>query len=202
MIAHLKGTLVEKTPEWVIVDAGGVGYQAFIPLSTFYQLPGSSETVALHIHTRLREDSLRLFGFVSVQEKQIFEVLVGINKVGPKLALAILSGLSLEELWTAVSENNVARLSAIPGVGRKTAERLALELRDKLTAPTGDAATPASARPGNPLRDDALSALVNLGYKKQDAEKALDKLCEETQPDSIETLIRDGLNLLSPEKRK
>ena len=202
MIAHLKGTLVEKTPEWVIVDAGGVGYQAFIPLSTFYQLPGSSETVALHIHTRLREDSLRLFGFVSVQEKQIFEVLVGINKVGPKLALAILSGLSLEELWTAVSENNVARLSAIPGVGRKTAERLALELRDKLTAPTGDAATPASARPGNPLRDDALSALVNLGYKKQHAEKTLDKLCEETQPDSIETLIRDGLNLLSPEKRK
>lgn len=200
MIAHLQGTLVEKTPEWVIVNAGGVGYQAFIPLSTFYHLPGLEDMVSLHIHTRLREDSLKLFGFVSVQEKQIFEVLVGINKVGPKLALAILSGLSIEELWAAVSGNDVARLSAIPGVGRKTAERLALELRDKLTPPGESAGTPAAGP--DPLRDDALSALVNLGYKKQDAEKALDKLCESETPGSIETLIRDALNLLSPEKRK
>ncbi|QPJ60380.1 MAG: Holliday junction branch migration protein RuvA [Candidatus Nitronauta litoralis] len=201
MIALLKGTLIEKTPEVVIVDAGGVGYEVFIPLSTFYDLPAPGAPATLHIHTRLREDSLRLFGFFSLQEKQIFEVLIGINKVGPKLALAILSGLPFQELWAAVSSNDVARLSAIPGVGKKTAERLALELRDKLAAPVGQQgeAAPVSS---NPMRDDALSALINLGYKKPDAEKALDRLNEKGTTDSIETLIRDSLNLLSSDKRK
>lgn len=201
MIALLKGTLIEKMPEVVIIDAGGVGYEVFIPLSTFYDLPAPGAAATLHIHTRLREDSLRLFGFFSQQEKQIFEVLIGINKVGPKLALAILSGLPFSELWAAVSSNDVARLSAIPGVGKKTAERLALELRDKLAAPVGQKGEqpPVSS---NPMRDDALSALVNLGYKKQDAEKALDRLNEDGAADSIETLIRDSLNLLSSDKRK
>lgn len=201
MIALLKGTLIEKMPEVVIIDAGGVGYEVFIPLSTFYDLPAPGAPATLHIHTRLREDSLRLFGFFSQQEKQIFEVLIGINKVGPKLALAILSGMPFSELWAAVSSNDVARLSAIPGVGKKTAERLALELRDKLAAPVGQKGEqpPVSS---NPLRDDALSALVNLGYKKQDAEKALDRLNENGAADSIETLIRDSLNLLSSDKRK
>ncbi len=201
MIALLKGTLIEKTPEVVIVDAGGVGYEVFIPLSTFYDLPAPGAPATLHIHTRLREDSLRLFGFYSLQEKQIFEVLIGINKVGPKLALAILSGLPFQELWAAVSSNDVARLSAIPGVGKKTAERLALELRDKLAAPVGQQgeAAPVSS---NPMRDDALSALINLGYKKPDAEKALDQLNKNGAADSIETLIRDSLNLLSSDKRK
>ena len=201
MIALLKGTLIEKMPEVVIIDAGGVGYEVFIPLSTFYDLPAPGAPATLHIHTRLREDSLRLFGFFSQQEKQIFEVLIGINKVGPKLALAILSGLPFSELWAAVSSNDVARLSAIPGVGKKTAERLALELRDKLAAPVGQKGEIAPAS-SNPMRDDALSALVNLGYKKPDAEKALDKLNEDGATDSIETLIRNSLNLLSSDKRK
>lgn len=201
MIARLKGTLIEKAPSAVIIDAGGVGYEVFIPLSTFYDLPAPGAPTTLHIHTRLREDSLRLFGFYSQQEKQIFEVLIGINKVGPKLALAILSGLPFEELWAAVSANDVARLSSIPGVGKKTAERLALELRDKLAPPEGH---PGGTAPtsSNPTRDDALSALVNLGYKKPDAEKALDRLGDNGTADSIEALIRDSLNLLSPNKRK
>ncbi len=201
MIARLKGILIDKAPEVVIVEASGVGYEVFIPLSTFYELPAPGDPATLHIHTRLREDSLRLFGFFSLKEKQIFEVLIGINKVGPKLALAILSGMPFDELWAAVSSNDVARLSAIPGVGKKTAERLALELRDKLAPPenqVGDAVP----RSNNPLRDDALSALVNLGYKKQDAESVLDKLGDNDAGGSIETLIRDSLNLLSPGKRK
>ncbi len=127
-------------------------------------------------------------------------MLIGINKVGPKLALAILSGLPIEELWTAVSNQDIARLSAIPGVGRKTAERLALELQDKLKAPAQS--TPGAKSSEHPLKEDALSALVNLGYKKQDAEVAIKKLFDQDAPQNIEVIIRDSLALLSPEKRK
>ena len=133
MIAHLKGTLEHKTPASVIIDVNGVGYEAFISLTNYYELPEPGNPASLFIHTHHREDTFKLYGFVRDEEKQIFETLIGINKVGPKMALAILSGMPTDELMDVIAKNDIARLSTIPGVGRKTAERLVLELRDKLS---------------------------------------------------------------------
>ncbi|MCZ6513836.1 MAG: Holliday junction branch migration protein RuvA [Nitrospinae bacterium] len=201
MIAHLSGRLTQKSPISVVVDVQGVGYQVFIPLTAYYQLPECGSPISLHIHTRLREDSLKLFGFVNDADKQIFELLIRINKVGPKLAIAILSGMSAKDLTQAVFNHDISTLSTIPGVGRKTAERLALELKDKLSEmslepETASAGAPGSA-PGNGLRDDAVSALVNLGYKKAQAEQALKKVWRDEPKPLLEDLIRDSLNCLS-----
>ena len=133
MIAHLIGKLIYKSPDHSIVDVNGIGYKIFTPLSTYYVLPKTGDSVTLHIHTRVREDELKLFGFLTEEEQTIFEKLITINKVGPKLALGILSGMSPANLLTAVMSNDAARLSAIPGVGKKTAERLTLEMKDKLS---------------------------------------------------------------------
>lgn len=199
MIAHLKGRLLHKSPVSLVVDVQGVGYEVFIPLTAYYQLPECGATIALFIHTHLREESLKLFGFLNAEEKQMFELLIRISKVGPKIALAILSGMTAQDLTQAVFNNDISTLNTIPGVGRKTAERLALELKDKLSEmnlqPQTVAAT--GSAPGNGLRDDAVSALVNLGYKKAQAEQALRKVWRDEARPSLEELIRDSLNCLS-----
>ena len=197
MIAHLKGHLIYKSPEHTVVDVNGVGYKVFTPLSTYYSLPKPGESISLRIHTRVREDELKLFGFLTKEEQTIFEKLITINKVGPKLALGILSGMSPADLLTAIKNNDAARLSAIPGVGKKTAERLALEMKDKLS----DLGLEMEHRPDPSypvgFYEDALSALVNLGYKKPQAEKALKSAYNINGADSLlEDLIKESLNKL------
>ena len=198
MIAHLTGQLIHKTPASAVVDVQGVGYEVFIPLTAFYDLPECGTAVSLYIHTHLREDSLKLFGFVKVADKQMFELLIRISKVGPKLALAILSGMTAQDLTQAVFSNDISTLNTIPGVGRKTAERLALELKDKLSELNLEpAAADSGATPSGGLRDDVVSALVNLGYKKAQAEQALKKVWRDEPKPSLEELIRESLNRLS-----
>ncbi len=198
MIAHLKGKLTYKSPIAIIVDVNGIGYQVFVSLSTFYALPELKSEVFLDIYTHVREESLKLFGFYTIDEKKIFEKLISINKVGPKLALTILSGMSPIELFTTIDSNDVEKLSTIPGIGSKTAARLILEMRDKMGELTLDSEITNDTISQNVLFDDALSALVNLGYKKSQAEQALKKVCPEGEPeDSIEDLIKKSLNLLS-----
>lgn len=197
MIAHLKGTLEHKTPASAIVDVNGVGYEAFISLTNYYELPEPGNPVSLFIYTHHREDVFKLYGFIRDEEKHIFETLIGINKVGPKMALSILSGMPTDELMDVISKNDIARLSTIPGVGRKTAERLALELRDKLSKLEKFMPEGSSTTPRNQILDDALSALVNLGYKKADAEKALQKVWDDNpEPPTLEGLIKESLNRL------
>lgn len=197
MIAHLKGQLAYKSPEHSIVDVNGVGYKVFTPLSTYYSLPKPGESVSLRIHTRVREDDLKLFGFLTEEEQRIFEKLITINKVGPKLALGILSGMSIADLLTAVMNKDAARLSAIPGVGKKTAERLALEMKDKLADLAVDMEHQPDADQQDGFYEDALSALVNLGYKKPQAEKALKYAYDQNGKDSsLEDLIKESLNNL------
>lgn len=193
MIAHLKGTLLKKTPASALLDVNGVGYQVFIPLTTYYELPEPGDALSFFIHTHVREDALKLYGFLSEDDKNIFETLIGVNKVGPKLALTILSGLSAQGLAQAVSAQDVARLNAIPGVGSKTAERLVLELKDKLAPLAPSPGAPAAA---NGVMSDALSALINLGYKRPAAEQAL-KTVWQNGPASLENLIKESLNILS-----
>jgi Holliday junction DNA helicase RuvA len=194
MIAHLKGQLTYKSPVHCIVDVNGVGYKVFTPLSTYYALPGQGESVSLRIYTRVREDELKLFGFLTEEEQTIFEKLITINKVGPKLALGILSGMSPADLITAVMNKDAARLSSIPGVGKKTAERLALELKDKLADLAIDMQHQPDAAQQDGFYEDALSALVNLGYKKPQAENALKSVYNEDR--SLEDLIKESLNNL------
>jgi Holliday junction DNA helicase RuvA len=197
MIAHLKGQLTYKSPEYTIVDVNGVGYQVFTPLSTYYALPDPGQTVSLRVHTRVREDELKLFGFLTEEEQTIFQKLITINKVGPKLALGILSGMSPADLISTIMNNDAARLSTIPGVGKKTAERLTLELKDKLADLALEMEHHPEAAPKQGFYDDALSALVNLGYKKPEAEKALKTIYNQNGKDaSLEDLIKESLNIL------
>ena len=197
MIAHLKGQLTYKSPEYTIVDVSGVGYQVFTPLSTYYALPDPGQTVSLRVHTRVREDELKLFGFLTEEEQTIFQKLITINKVGPKLALGILSGMSPADLISTIMNNDAARLSTIPGVGKKTAERLTLELKDKLADLALGMEHHSEAAPKQGYYDDALSALVNLGYKKPEAEKALKTIYNQNGKDaSLEDLIKESLNIL------
>ena len=198
MIAHLKGKLTYKSPVEIAIDVNGVGSQVFVPLSTFYALPELENEVFLDIHTHMREESLKLFGFYTSDEKKIFEKLITINKVGPKLALTILSGMPPAELFRTIDSNDTGKLSTIPGIGRKTAERLILEMRDKMDGLSLESASTKDSIPQNGLFDDALSALVNLGYKKNQAEQTLKKVCGEGEIESsIEDLIKKSLNLLS-----
>jgi Holliday junction DNA helicase RuvA len=198
MIAHLSGKLTYKSPVTIIIDVNGVGYQVFIPLSTFYALPELESKISLGIHTHMREEALKLFGFYTIDEKRIFEKLITINKVGPKLALTILSGMPPADILSTIDSNDIVKLSTIPGIGRKTAERLILEMRDKLDGLSLDFVAKKGPGPEKGLFDDALSALVNLGYKKSQAEQTLKKVYAEKIGDtSIENLIKDSLNLLS-----
>jgi Holliday junction DNA helicase RuvA len=198
MIAHLSGKLTHKSPVTIIIDVNGVGYQVFIPLSTFYALPELESKISLGIHTHMREEALKLFGFYTIDEKKIFEKLITVNKVGPKLALTILSGMPPADILSTIDSNDIVKLSTIPGIGRKTAERLILEMRDKLDGLSLDFVAKKGPGPEKGLFDDALSALVNLGYKKSQAEQTLKKVYAEKVGDtSIENLIKDSLNLLS-----
>jgi holliday junction DNA helicase RuvA len=175
MIAHLRGRLLEKHPNRIIVDVQGVGYEAHVPLSTFYEMAEPGADITLRIHTHVREDALALYGFATLLELQLFERLIGVSGIGPKLALAVLSGIEPNELIAAVRQGNVARLTAIPGVGKKTAERIGLELKDKLAAFLPAEGTAAAApTAGESLRTDVLSALINLGYHRPLAERAVD----------------------------
>lgn len=198
MIALLKGTLVEKLPNRLIVDVGGVGYEVLVPLSTFYQVPDPGVEVLLRIHTHVREDTLALFGFITTLELQIFERLIAIGGIGPKLALAVLSGIEPRDLVRAVQLGDAARLTTIPGIGKKTAERITLELRDRLTKlamPAPDAAGSAAA--AGDLRGDLLSALVNLGYHRPFAERAVDAALKSGGDQSFESRLKLALRELA-----
>ena len=195
MIAWLKGALVEKHPSRVVVDVGGVGYDVQVPLSTFYGLGEPGAIVALRIHTHVREDQIALFGFSTTLEQDLFERLIAINGIGPKLGLAVLSGIEPADLVRAIRVQDVARLTKIPGVGKKTAERIGLELKDRLPHVTIEAPGQAAetGRPEDQLRDDLLSALVNLGYQAAAAEKAIDRVLNATPAAGFEQALREAL---------
>lgn len=193
MIAHLRGKIVSKHPNQVIVEAGGVGYDVNITIPTFSALPAAGSEVALHIHTHVREDALALYGFLRAEEKRLFERLISVSGIGPKLAVTILSGMPADAMVAAIRDNDLARLTRIPGIGKKTAERMVLELRDKLE---GMAAAPAAAQT-SPLEEDVLSALVNLGYQRPAAERALERAAKNGQGESFEKLFRETLALLA-----
>jgi Holliday junction DNA helicase RuvA len=175
VIAHLRGTVAEKSPSRLTIDVHGVGYDVLVPLSTFYVVGEQGAEVALRIHTHVREDVLALYGFATALELDLFERLIGISGIGPKLALAVLSGIEPPELIKAIRLQDVARLTAIPGVGKKTAERIGLELKDRLPTAPQAVGQPAAEAPGDQLRSDLLSALLNLGYQRTVAEKAIEK---------------------------
>ncbi len=195
MIAFLRGRVLDKQPNRIIVDVGGVGYDVQVPLSTFYEVGEEGAEVTLRVYTHVREDALQLYGFLTDLERQVFERLIGISGIGPKLAIAVLSGLDSREVVLAIQRADVARLTGIPGIGKKTAERIVLELKDRLTqlaAPVAAEAL-AGASAGDRLREDLLSALQNLGYHRPQAEKAIDAALK-TDPDgSFEQALRGAL---------
>lgn len=197
MIAYLQGELREKEPTRVVLDVGGVGYEVLIPLSTFYELPDEGKTVALRVHTHVREDTLQLFGFRSARERTVFELLLRTSGVGPKLAQAILSGVAPNDLLAAIAAGEVAVLRAVPGVGQKTAERIVVDLRDRvgdLLAPADAAGVAPRATSRGGAGEEAVSALVNLGYSASHAERAVDAARESLDDDaSLEELIRAAL---------
>jgi Holliday junction DNA helicase RuvA len=195
MIAHLRGKLLAKHPNQAIVEAAGVGYDVVITVPTFSDLPAVGAEVALHIHTHVREDMIALYGFLRPAEKTLFEKLITVSGIGPKLAITILSGMPADEMVGAIRGNDVARLTRIPGIGKKTAERMVLELRDKLPE-VGPAAAPA-ATAFSPAEDDVLSALVNLGYQRAAAEKALAVVTKNAKGGAFDTLFREALGALS-----
>lgn len=193
MIAKVRGILDQKAPGEVIVDVGGVGYQLFTALSVFYRLPEVGEPVTLLVYTHVREDALQLFGFFDPAEKQAFVLLTGVSGIGPRLALNILSGMAAEELLGALRDGDVVRLVSIPGVGKRLADRMIVELRDKIdTLPEAAPETPAA--PG--IRGDALSALVNLGYRRADAERAVRQVLGQGATE-LETVLKEALRVLS-----
>ncbi|HXT68892.1 MAG TPA: Holliday junction branch migration protein RuvA [Vicinamibacterales bacterium] len=194
MIAHLAGTLHEKQLQRLIVDVGGVGYDVLVPLSTMYAIGEPGSRVALRIHTHVREDALQLYGFATALEQALFERLISVSGIGPKLALSVLSGIEPAELTRAIRSADLARLTRIPGVGKKTAERLVVELKDRL--PGGDVVETAPLKPGDDVRDDLLSALTNLGYQRASVEKTVDKVLASAEDRSFEPLLRATLKLL------
>ena len=202
MIAFLSGKLIEKGANTVIIDVGGVGYEVAIPLSTFYQLGETGSDVQLRIYTHVREDAIQLYGFSTTRDRELFLKLIAVQGVGARSAITMLSGMNADEIITAIRANNLAKLTAIPGVGKKTAERLVVELRDKIAdIGAGDAAGAAlgsgSHAQGDSVFDDALSALVNLGYQKNAAEKALQQSAESGTEMSVQKLLRAALQRLA-----
>jgi holliday junction DNA helicase RuvA len=173
VIAHLRGSILEKHPNRIVIEVNGVGYDVFVPLSTYYGLGDAGAAIALRIHTHVREDAFVLYGFATRLEQELFERLIGVSGIGPKVALAVLSGIEPQEFIRAIERSDLARLTAIPGVGKKTSERIVLELKDRLPRPQPAAAAAGVGAPEPPaLRDDVVSALVNLGYHRPLAEKA------------------------------
>lgn len=199
MIAHLRGTLLEKHPNQVIVESGGVGYDVAIPVSAYSSLPEKGSEVRLHIHTHVREDALLLFGFVSAADKALFEKLIGVSGIGPKLAITALGGLTSADLVAAIRSGAVEQLVRVPGVGKKTAERMVLELRDKLS-PAGVSSTQPGA-PGSksafpPVEEDVISALMNFGASRASAEAAVTKARSDSDSNEFDALFRRALKLV------
>ncbi len=207
MIAHLSGTLLSKEPNSVIVEVGGVGYEVTIPISTFYDLEDPGSNVKLRIYTHVREDALQLYGFKTLRERELFMRLISVTGIGPKLGITLLSGMSADEMIASIRTNNLARLTLIPGVGRKTAERLVMELRDKVASLSsaeleeelGGAAAAASGSLAteDSMRSDVLSALLNLGYQRGSAEKAVTSALDEGGDISVESILRRSLRKLA-----
>ncbi len=199
MIAALAGTLVTKSPQSVVLDVHGVGYEVFTSLQTYYRLPELKQSVRLHTYTHVREDALALYGFLSSEEKAAFLLLISVSGVGPRLGLALLSGLTVTELASAIRTGDAKRLSSVPGIGQKTAARLILELQSKITAIAPEATDNGTSPVTSSTMDDALSALVNLGYQAAAAKETL-KLIERSRPgeeQSVEDLLREALRRLS-----
>jgi holliday junction DNA helicase RuvA len=196
VIAQLRGTLAHKMPGEVIVDVGGVGYQIYIPLNVFYSMPEIGAVVSLYIHTHLREDALQLFGFQEPRDKQVFLLLNGVAGIGPKLAVNILSGIPAEELIQAIRDGDQLRLVSIPGVGKKLAERMRVELRDKLMTLPAQLTEIAASDKGPQLMQDAVSALVNLGYRQGEVEKNV-RAALQSGKRTLEDVIKDVLRRMS-----
>ena len=205
MIAHLSGTLLSKQATLAIVDVGGVGYELAIPLSTFYELGEAGSPVQLRVYTHVSQDAIRLYGFKTARERELFLQLISVNGVGPGLAIKLLSGMNADEMIASIRTNNLVRLVATPGVGRKTAERLVVDLRDKIAALSSPAleeefaAKAAAGSPASPdaMRDDAISALANLGYQRAAAEKAVKNAIDEGGELSVEVILRRSLRSLA-----
>lgn len=205
MIAHLSGTLLSKQPNSVIVDVGGVGYEVNIPVSTFYDLEEPGSNVQLRIYTHVREETLQLYGFKTARERELFMRLISVSGIGPKLGITLLSGMSADEMIASIRTNNLARLTLIPGVGKKTAERLVMELRDRVASLSTDlekelGETTAAGAPlvtEDSLRSDVLSALLNLGYQRTSAEKAVTAALDEGGEISMELILRRSLRKLA-----
>ena len=202
MIAYLSGKLLEKVANSVIVDVGGVGYEVSIPLSTFYELGEVGEEVQLRIYTNVREDAIQLFGFHTARERDIYLKLISVQGIGAKSGIAMLSGMNADEIIAAIRTENLGKLTAIPGVGKKTAERLVIELRDKIGelakgVPAGVATAAAGAIGADDVYEDALSALVNLGYQRAAADKALQQVRNDGVEPSVQKLLRAALQKLA-----
>lgn len=196
MIGFLRGRVLDKQPNKITVDVQGVGYEVHVPLSTYYDVGEPGSEIALRVHTHVREESLQLFGFLTTLEQQLFERLIGISGIGPKLAIAVLSGIDSAELVGAVQRGDVARLTGVPGIGRKTAERIVLELKDRLAQLVVPAGAIAAASPADRLRGDLLSALQNLGYHRPLAEKAVDVALKGAADATFEAALRSALREL------
>ncbi|HEY0346863.1 MAG TPA: Holliday junction branch migration protein RuvA [Pyrinomonadaceae bacterium] len=206
MIAHLSGTLLSKQPTAAIIDVGGVGYEVAIPVSTFYELGENGSPAQLRVYTHVSQDAIRLYGFKTARERELFLQLISVSGVGPALAIKLLSGMNADEMIAAIRTNNLVRLVAIPGVGRKTAERLVVDLRDKIAALSSPAleeefaakaAASGSASSPDSMRDDAMSALANLGYQRAAAEKAIKNAIDEGGELSVEVVLRRSLRSLA-----
>ncbi len=200
MIAHLTGVIAARTTNTVVMNVGGVGYEVVVPLSTYYTLPEEQCEVGLHIYTHVREDAIVLFGFATELEKSLFLMLISVSGIGPKLGVNILSGIGPDDLLAAVAGGDAGRLQAIPGVGKKTAERIALELRDravKLREGCAPVLAPSLQQGDRHLLEDARSALINLGYPAKQASAAIDKAALRVKPHSIESLITEALRILA-----
>lgn len=206
MIAHLSGTLLSKQPTSAIIDVAGVGYEVAIPVSTFYELGETGSPVQLRVYTHVSQDAIRLYGFKTTRERELFLQLISVNGVGPGLAIKLLSGMNADEMIASIRTNNLVRLVAIPGVGRKTAERLVVDLRDKIAALSSPAmeeefaakaAAAGASTSEDAMRDDAMSALANLGYQRAAAEKAVKNAIDEGGDLSVEVILRRSLRSLA-----
>jgi Holliday junction DNA helicase RuvA len=198
MIAQIRGRLIHKEPGSVVVEANGLGYRVFVSLTTFYEIPDLEQTVTLHTHTHVREDAIQLFGFSSPLEKELFQILIGVTGIGPRLALNILSGITPKELLHSLDQRDMNRLQSVPGIGRKMAERMVVDLQEKARK-IGNRMIPAPSgpRPTDGLAEDVISALLNLGYKKAQAEKAAEMVFRRDPNLVLETALKESLRILA-----
>lgn len=200
MIARLSGILIEKSVTQCVIDVHGAGYRVVVPLTTFYELPEIGRPVVIHVHTHVREDAINLYGFHAQEEKRVFQLMISVSGIGPKLAVNILSGIDAGELIRAVMEDDLKRLTGIPGVGKKTAERMILELKDKLAKLDREElpAGAVTAERGAQVKDDALSALVNLGYKGSAVKEIVDRIMRDApEALSLDELLKRALRILA-----